>query len=206
MIVTTVDDASFASADALLPVVIRDVDTAAILTLAWANREALMRTLESKETWLYSRSRSELWNKGATSGNTQRVVRVLTDCDRDALIYEVHPRGPACHDGSTSCFADEGQDVLALGSLRRVIEQRERERPEGSYTTYLFDKGLDKILKKIGEEASEVIIAAKGDDVQRVIEEVSDLVYHLSVLLVERGIELEHVERELRLRAAGRSE
>lgn len=201
MIVERIEDAAFGSDEALLPVVIRDATAGTVLTLAWANQEALRRTLESRETWLWSRSRSRLWNKGAESGNRQHVVRVSTDCDRDALLYDVQPAGPACHTGESSCFDDNPADILSLRALRQVLEQRRAERPAESYSTYLFNSGLDKILKKVGEEATEVVVAAKNDDDERLVEEVADLVFHLSVLLVERGIPLESVGAELRRRS-----
>ena len=205
MIITSSDDVTFGDDAAVLPVIIKDVESGSVLTLAWANRAALDRTLESGETWLWSRSRAELWNKGATSGNRQQVLRVSSDCDRDALMYEVRPAGPACHTGAASCFGDHGHDVLGLRALRAVLQSRYEERPEGSYSTYLFNEGVDKILKKIGEEATEVVIAAKGDDKRRLIEEVADLVFHLSVLLVDRGIPPDEVDGEL-LQRAGRSQ
>lgn len=201
MIVSSSSDVQFGDDQALLPVIVKDGRSGAVLTLAWANREALERTLHSGETWLWSRSRAALWNKGATSGHRQRVLQVSTDCDGDALLYEVERSGPACHTGSESCFSDHGHDGIGLRSLRAVLEQRRDARPEGSYSTYLFDQGLDKILKKVGEEATEVIIAAKGDDHQRIVEEVADLMYHVSVMLVERSISIDALDDELRRRA-----
>ena len=196
----------------LIPVVVQDVRTRRVLTLAYMNAESLAKTLETNETWFWSRSRLCLWHKGETSGNTQRVVDVLLDCDRDALTMLVVPSGPACHTGSESCFHNEIQsagpleDVPVAGSsnfgevldnLYELIESRKRERPEGSYTTYLFDQGLDKILKKLGEESAETIIAAKNDDRDALVKESSDLLYHLVVLLVERGLSLREVRDEL---------
>ena len=196
----------------LIPAVVQDAGTRRVLTLAFMNAESLAKTLETNETWFWSRSRSTLWHKGETSGNTQRVVDVLLDCDSDALTVLVVPSGPACHTGAESCFHNEIQEAgpfeavavtgstnLAevLQSLYALIESRKRERPVGSYTTYLFDQGLDKILKKVGEESAETIIAAKNDDRTALVKESADLLYHLVVLLVERGVSLEEVGEEL---------
>jgi phosphoribosyl-ATP pyrophosphohydrolase/phosphoribosyl-AMP cyclohydrolase len=192
----------------LVPAVVQDARTREVLTLAYMNDESLRRTLEEGETWFWSRSRSELWHKGATSGNTQRVVDVRLDCDSDALVVLVEPRGPACHTGATSCFGGEARDVdedigVVLEELYRVVSDRRREMPEGSYTTYLFEKGLNKILKKVGEESAETIIAAKDGDNEALKAETADLLYHLVVLLVERGLSLEDVGRELARRRKG---
>jgi phosphoribosyl-AMP cyclohydrolase / phosphoribosyl-ATP pyrophosphohydrolase len=203
----------------LIPAVVQDAHTLEVLTLAFMNAESLRRTLSSDETWFWSRSRSRLWHKGETSGNVQRVLGVTADCDLDALRLLVEPAGPACHTGARSCFhhqlkaensetSDDARPTIqerrALGAtlegLYALIERRRRERPAGSYTTYLFDKGLDKILKKVGEEASETIIAAKNDASPPLVAEVSDLLYHLLVLMVERGITLEEVATELEAR------
>jgi phosphoribosyl-ATP pyrophosphohydrolase/phosphoribosyl-AMP cyclohydrolase len=196
----------------LVPVVVQDSNTRQVLTLAYMNAESLKRTIETNETWFWSRSRSSLWHKGETSGHTQRVVDILVDCDSDALIVLVKPNGPACHTGEQSCFhnalqeagsmhekiADKESDLgLVLNDLYALIESRKRDRPEGSYTTYLFDQGLDKILKKVGEESSETIIAAKNQDRGVLVEEASDLLYHLIVLMVERGLTLEQIRDEL---------
>ena len=190
----------------LIPAVVQDAVTREVLTLAYMNRESLARTLETKQTWFWSRSRNELWHKGETSGNTQEIVQVALDCDRDALIVLVKPAGPACHTGAVSCF-DTGTKPRALGplldQLYELIQSRERERPAGSYTTYLFEEGLDKILKKVGEESAETIIAAKNDDDARLTAEASDLVYHLLVLLVARGVSLADIARELASRRKG---
>jgi phosphoribosyl-AMP cyclohydrolase / phosphoribosyl-ATP pyrophosphohydrolase len=169
------------------------------------NAESLKRTLESNETWFWSRSRSRLWHKGETSGHTQRVVDLQVDCDGDALTVLVHPNGPSCHTGTTSCFDREMQaaekSVIDLGDvlarLFLLIESRKRERPEGSYSSYLFDQGLDKILKKVGEEAAETIIAAKNADREALVREAADLLYHLLVLMVQRELLLEDVALEL---------
>ncbi|MEJ7617340.1 MAG: bifunctional phosphoribosyl-AMP cyclohydrolase/phosphoribosyl-ATP diphosphatase HisIE [Pyrinomonadaceae bacterium] len=190
--------------DGLIPVVVQDAQTKAVLTLAYMNKESLARTLTEGETWFWSRSRQELWHKGATSGHTQRVVDVRQDCDADALVVLVEPRGPACHSGAISCFdrANDGDNRdsdlgAVLRDLYSIIETRRRELPEGSYTTYLFTQGLDKILKKVGEESAETIIAAKNGDARALAAETSDLIYHLLVLLVERGVSLEEISREL---------
>lgn len=194
----------------LVPAIIQDADTGDVLTLAYMNEESLRRTKETGETWFWSRSRNELWHKGATSGNTQSVVRVAIDCDEDAVLVSVRPNGPACHKGETSCFHTDIQqatDVASVGigkqldQLYEVIQSRKRERPKGSYTSYLFDEGLDKILKKVGEEAAETIIAAKNEARPQFVSEVADLIYHLLVLLVERGVELDDIRSELATRA-----
>jgi phosphoribosyl-ATP pyrophosphohydrolase/phosphoribosyl-AMP cyclohydrolase len=179
----------------LIPAIVRDARNGAVLTLAYMNAESLQKTIESGETWFWSRSRRELWHKGATSGNRQRVVHLAVDCDRDALVVTVVPAGPACHTGAESCFADV--PPLPLERLLRTLRSRFEERPEGSYSAYLFNEGRDKILKKIGEEATEVVIAAKGQGRERVVSELADLVYHLSVLMVDEGIEWRDVEEEL---------
>ena len=195
----------------LVPAVVQDARTREVLTLAYMNEESLRRTLAERETWLWSRSRAELWHKGATSGHTQRVVEVRLDCDADALVVLVEPRGPACHTGAVSCFAGAANDERAatgiggvLEELYAVVEARRRDMPEGSYTTYLFEKGLNKILKKVGEEAAETIIAAKDEDRDALTAETADLVYHLLVLLVERGLTLESLAAELARRRGGR--
>ena len=192
----------------LVPAVVQDARTREVLTLAYMNAESLARTLAEGETWFWSRSRAKLWHKGATSGNTQRVVSVRLDCDSDALVVLVEPRGPACHTGARSCFKDEGEGEPGEGigpvleRLYAVIEGRRREMPADSYTTYLFEKGLNKILKKVGEESAETIIAAKDGDAAALTSETADLVYHLLVMLVERGVKLEAVGAELASRAA----
>lgn len=183
----------------LIPAIVQDARTREVLTLAYMNRESLARTIETRQTWFWSRSRNELWHKGETSGNTQEVVDLVADCDSDAIVVLVNPAGPACHTGARSCFdlpqTEEFGGVLV--QLYELIESRKRERPEGSYTTYLFDKGIDKILKKVGEESAETIIAAKNDDTKPLVAEVSDLIYHLLVLLVERGVSLDEIREEL---------
>lgn len=196
----------------LVPAIIQDADTKEVLTLAYMNEESLKKTIESGETWFYSRSRQELWHKGATSGNAQTVASINYDCDQDALLVQVYPKGPACHTGAVSCFSErvvEGKANLAdyqiLQSLEKVILEREKERPEGAYTTYLFEKGVDKILKKVGEEAAEVIIAAKNRDHEELRWEAADLLYHLQVLLVEQGLPFKEVLRTLEERHKDRS-
>jgi phosphoribosyl-ATP pyrophosphohydrolase/phosphoribosyl-AMP cyclohydrolase len=187
-------------ADGLIPAVVQDARTREVLTVAYMNREALQLTLERGETYFWSRSRRQLWHKGETSGNSQKVMEVSLDCDQDALLVEVEPRGPACHTGSYSCFGAEPEIEGVLQELYAVIEQRKEQRPEGSYTTYLFNSGLDKILKKVGEEATETIVAAKNADSTRLVSETGDLIYHLLVLLAEKGITLDEIFRELRTR------
>jgi phosphoribosyl-ATP pyrophosphohydrolase/phosphoribosyl-AMP cyclohydrolase len=187
----------------LIPAIVQDASTREVLTLAYMNRESLQRTIETGETWFWSRSRNELWHKGATSGNTQQVVDLVADCDGDSLVVLVKPAGPACHTGARSCFAfaDAVEDLGGLlAQLYALVESRERERPDGSYTTYLFEQGIDKILKKVGEESAETIIAAKNDDPKPLVAEVSDLIYHLVVLLVARGVSLDRIRDELVLR------
>jgi phosphoribosyl-ATP pyrophosphohydrolase/phosphoribosyl-AMP cyclohydrolase len=195
----------------LVPVIAQDANTGTVLTLAYANHEAVQRTLESGEAHYYSRSREELWRKGATSGDTQRVVEVMVDCDGDALLYRIEPRGPACHTGEESCFftnmsgegvgvstADGGEADLGamVERLAATIAQRHREMPEGSYTARLLAGGTEIVAQKVGEEAVEVVVAALRDE--RLAEEAADLVYHLLVLLEERGIGIGEVARVLR--------
>lgn len=208
----------------LLPAVVQDARSLEVLMFAYMNPESLRLSLESGQTWFWSRSRSELWHKGGTSGNTQAIASIHYDCDSDTLLVKVVPEGPACHTGENTCFyreiplshsavvaqatepvhnaaglADEGRFAV-LGELERIIAERELERPEGAYTTYLFDKGVDKILKKVGEEASETIIAAKNKDNAELRLEVSDLIYHLLVLLQERKLPLDEIMDELSAR------
>jgi phosphoribosyl-ATP pyrophosphohydrolase/phosphoribosyl-AMP cyclohydrolase len=182
-------------ANGLIPSIVRDAKSGAILTLAYMNEASLAKTRESGETWFWSRSRNELWHKGATSGNTQRVVHIAEDCDGDALVVTVEPNGPACHTGAFSCFAEVPQ--LPLDRLMSVLRDRHETRPEKSYSAYLFNEGRDKILKKIGEEATEVVIAAKGQGRERLTSEIADLVYHLSVLMVDEGMGWADVYEEL---------
>ena len=186
------------SPDGLIPAVVQDARTREVLTVAYMNKEALQLTLERRETYLWSRSRQQLWHKGETSGNSQKVTKVSLDCDNDAVLVEVEPLGPACHTGAYSCFGVEPELEGVLQELYAVVEERKEKRPEGSYTTYLFNSGLDKILKKVGEEATETIVAAKNEDPARLVSETSDLVYHLLVMLVERGVSLDEVLKELK--------
>jgi phosphoribosyl-ATP pyrophosphohydrolase/phosphoribosyl-AMP cyclohydrolase len=193
------DNAKF-GADGLIPAVVQDAHTREVLTVAYMNREALQLTLDRNETYFWSRSRQQLWHKGETSGHFQKVLRVSLDCDQDAVLVEVEPRGPACHTGAYSCFGVEPDLEGVLQELYAVIERRKEERPDGSYTTYLFNSGLDKILKKVGEEATETIVAAKNPEATRLISETGDLIYHLLVLLVERGVTLDEIRQELKER------
>jgi phosphoribosyl-ATP pyrophosphohydrolase/phosphoribosyl-AMP cyclohydrolase len=227
----------------LIPAIVQDAETREVLMLAWMNEESLRLTIETGETWFWSRSRQELWHKGATSGHTQRVVSLWFDCDSDSIIALVNPAGPACHTGARSCFfnsangeirTEEIAEVsvtttliaapaspriespganlsvvdmpamelgILLQDLFRLIQQRQETRPENSYTTYLFNKGLDKILKKVGEEAAETIIAAKNESNRELAGEITDLLYHLLVLMVERGVSLRDIMYELSKRA-----
>ncbi|GKU83324.1 bifunctional phosphoribosyl-AMP cyclohydrolase/phosphoribosyl-ATP diphosphatase HisIE [Niallia sp. NCCP-28] len=185
----------------LIPAIVQDAATKEVLTLAYMNKESLGKSIETGETWFFSRSRQELWHKGATSGNTQKIAEIKFDCDSDALVVLVNPKGAACHNGTTSCFAEsfyqnseasnadfDSAPYKILYNLEQVIKEREANRPEGAYTTYLFEKGVDKILKKVGEEASEVIIAAKNRDAEELKWESADLLYHLLVLLREQEL------------------
>ena len=186
----------------LIPAIVVNAKTKKVLTLAYMNEESLKITMEKGLTCFWSRSRQELWLKGETSGNYQHVVSVTADCDHDALVVLVEPDGPACHLGTESCFmntvweSDEFHE-FSLEILSELIEGRKKEKKEGSYTTYLFEKGLDKILKKIGEESTEVIIAGKAQDKRDTIYEIADLVYHVLVLMIEAGISLEDIHDEL---------
>jgi phosphoribosyl-AMP cyclohydrolase / phosphoribosyl-ATP pyrophosphohydrolase len=193
-------------ADGVIPAIVQDAQTREVLTVAYMNREALQYTIERNETYFWSRSRQRLWHKGETSGNLQKVVKVSLDCDDDAILVEVEPRGPACHTGAYSCFGVEPRMEGVLRELYGVIEQRKEQRPEGSYTTYLFNSGLDKILKKVGEEATETIVAAKNAESKQLIAETSDLIYHLLVLLVERGITFDEISQELKTRRNAKSD
>jgi phosphoribosyl-AMP cyclohydrolase / phosphoribosyl-ATP pyrophosphohydrolase len=192
-------------ANGLIPAVIQDASTREVLTVAYMNEESIGKSLETRETWFYSRSRQELWHKGGTSGNTQKIVEIKYDCDGDALVVLVEPAGPACHTGAVSCFSESLlmnevsagaaslNDFAVVLELEKTIRERERDMPEGAYTTYLFDKGVDKILKKVGEEAAEVIIAAKNRDAEELKWEAADLLYHLMVLLQEQKLPLKNV-------------
>ena len=186
----------------LIPAIIVDSITKKVLTLAYMNKESLTVSMEKELTCFWSRSRNELWLKGETSRNYQHIVSITADCDKDALVVVVEPDGPACHLGTTSCFenpvfqSDERHEFSYQG-LMELIEGRKTEKKEGSYTTYLFEKGLDKILKKVGEECTEVIIAAKDDDRKETIYEVADLAYHVMVMMIQMGISLEDIHKEL---------
>ncbi|MBM7645001.1 phosphoribosyl-ATP pyrophosphohydrolase/phosphoribosyl-AMP cyclohydrolase [Scopulibacillus daqui] len=199
----TIDELNF-DEKGLIPAIVQDVQSKEILMLAYMNQESLNRSLKTGETWFYSRSRQELWNKGATSGNKQQIADICFDCDKDALIVKVIPEGPACHNGSYSCFSqslikDSGKPEASpsrfqiINELEETIARREAEMPEGAYTTYLFEKGLDKILKKVGEEAAEVIIAAKNRSSEELEWEAADLLYHLLVLLREQNVGLDDI-------------
>ena len=186
----------------LIPAIVVDSVTKRVLTLAYMNKESLKISMEKELTCFWSRSRKELWLKGETSGNYQHIVSITADCDKDALVVVVEPDGPACHLGTDSCFenpvfqSDERHEFSYQG-LMNLIEGRKSEKKEGSYTTYLFEKGLDKILKKVGEECTEVIIAAKDNDHKETIYEIADLAYHVMVLMIEAGISLEDIHKEL---------
>jgi phosphoribosyl-ATP pyrophosphohydrolase/phosphoribosyl-AMP cyclohydrolase len=191
-------------ADGLIPAVVQDAATGRVLTQAWMNRESLERTLERGETWFWSRSRRELWRKGATSGNTQAVRAVLLDCDGDSLVVLVDPAGPACHTGAETCFGTAltagavPEPFAALADLERTVAARaEAADPESSYTARLLAKGIDTVCKKVGEEATEVVLAAKGDEHGQVVYESADLLYHLAVLWRAAGVSLDEVAAEL---------
>ncbi len=186
----------------LIPAIVVDAKTKQVLTLAYMNKESLQISMEKGLTCFYSRSRQCLWLKGETSGNYQHIVSITADCDKDALTVMVEPDGPACHLGTTSCFENplwESEELheFSLQGLMKLIEGRKIEKKEGSYTTYLFEKGLDKILKKVGEECTEVIIGAKNNDKKETIYEIADLTYHVMVLMIEMGISLEDIHNEL---------
>lgn len=189
-------------ANGLIPAIVVDASTKKVLTLAYMSKESLEITLQKKLTCFYSRSRKELWLKGETSGNYQHVVSITADCDKDALLVLVSPDGPACHTGEESCFfnpvyEDDSQNNFSYEGLMELIKGRKTNPKDGSYTTYLFNKGLDKILKKVGEESTEVIIAAKANDKKETIYEIADLAYHVMVLMTEAGISLKDIESEL---------
>lgn len=186
----------------LIPAIVVDAKTKKVLTLAYMNRESLEISLEKELTCFWSRSRSELWLKGETSGNYQHIVSITADCDNDALVVMVEPDGPACHTGSYSCFTkpvfqSEERSEFSYEGLMELIRGRKTNPQDGSYTTYLFNKGLDKILKKVGEESTEVIIAAKAEDKRETVYEIADLAYHIMVLMVETGISLDDIRDEL---------
>lgn len=186
----------------LIPAVVQDFYTGEVLTVAYMNKESLKITLEEKMTCFYSRSRKKLWRKGETSGNKQHIVSIIADCDRDALVVKVIKDGPACHLGTESCFneflyGDKSKQPFSLEQLYSLLAERNRLRPEGSYTTYLFEKGKEKILKKVGEECTEVIIGAMKDSKEETIYEISDLCYHVLVLMNEMNISIDDIKKEL---------
>lgn len=186
----------------LIPAIVVDSVTKEVLTLAYMNKESLAISLEKACTCFWSRSRKQLWLKGETSGNYQHIVSITADCDKDALVVKVEKDGPACHTGAESCFyntlyINEEKSEFSLRGLYDLLMQRKTERPQGSYTTYLFDKGLDKILKKVGEECTEVIIAGKAQDKKETVYEIADLAYHLLVLMAQSGITVDEVQAEL---------
>ncbi len=196
-----IDELKF-DANGLIPAIVVDSLSKKVLTLAYMNRESLQISMEKGLTCFYSRSRQELWLKGETSGNYQHIVSITADCDKDALVISVEKDGPACHTGTESCFTapvylSETLPDFSMDGLYELLQGRKADLPEGSYTTYLFQKGIDKILKKIGEESTEVIIAAKADDKKETIYEIADLAYHIMVMMVEMGISMEDVRREL---------
>ena len=188
--------------DGLIPAVVTDYYTKKVLTVAYMNRESIDISIKEGKTCFYSRSRKTLWRKGETSGNFQHIVSIIADCDRDALVVEVVKDGPACHLGTDSCFNDyvyksNSIDEFSVERLYKLLEGRKKDMPQGSYTTYLFEQGIDKILKKVGEECTEVIVAGKGGDRAETIFEIADLMYHVLVLMVETGIEPKDVIDEL---------
>jgi len=205
--------------DGLIPAVVVDAESGAVLMLAYMNEESLRISIDEGKTCFWSRSRKELWRKGETSGNVQHIVSIKADCDKDALVVSVNKSGPACHTGADSCFfeniynadTDDIKDSAAptkpfsLNTLHDIVEDRKVNKKPGSYTTYLFEKGIDKILKKLGEESTEVIIAAKSDDKKETIYEIADLTYHALVLMTEMGITPEDVRRELASRHGAES-
>ena len=185
----------------LIPAVVVDADSGAVLTLAYMNAESLRISIDEGRTCFWSRSRKKLWRKGETSGNVQHILGIKTDCDRDALTITVRKDGPACHTGTDSCFSEivhgDCSEPFSLDVLHRIIQDRKENRKEGSYTTYLFDKGVDKILKKLGEESTEVIIAGKAGDKAETIYEIADLTYHTMVLMTQMGITPDDIKKEL---------
>ncbi|WP_077604451.1 bifunctional phosphoribosyl-AMP cyclohydrolase/phosphoribosyl-ATP diphosphatase HisIE [Oceanobacillus sojae] len=186
----------------LVPAIVQDYTTGEVLTLAYMNEVSLVKTLETGETWFYSRSRKELWNKGETSGNKQLVKRIKVDCDQDALVVQVQPLGPACHKGTITCFENtllENEKPLfsMIHELTGKIKDRKENPQEGAYTTYLFNKGLDKILKKIGEESTEVVIGAKNNDKEELTNELADLLYHSLVLMENQGVTAKDIKQIL---------
>lgn len=197
----SIDDLKF-DAQGLIPAIVTDAQSGKVLTLAYMNRESLTISMEEGRTCFWSRSRQKLWRKGESSGNIQYIVEITADCDRDALVVRVNKTGPACHLNTDSCFNDplyigQSAEPFSVKGLYRLLEGRKADLPEGSYTTYLFQKGLDKILKKVGEECTEVIIAGKANDKAETIYEIADLMYHVMVLMVEMGISVDDIMEEL---------
>lgn len=186
----------------LIPAIVVDATSKKVLTLAYMNKESLEISIKEQKTCFFSRSRQELWRKGETSGNYQRIVSITADCDNDALVVLVNKEGPACHLGTDSCFNNtifesEENRAFSMDGLYDLLVGRKNDKPEGSYTTYLFEKGIDKILKKVGEECTEVIIAGKADDKAETVYEIADLAYHIMVLMVEMGISVDDIKKEL---------
>lgn len=187
-------------ANGLIPAIVQDHYTGKVLMLAYMNAESLEITINEGKTCFWSRSRQQLWRKGETSGNFQRVVSIRTDCDKDTLLIDVIKEGPACHTGSETCFFNEiaeGEEAFSYEGLYEMLVGRKINKKEGSYTTYLFEKGIDKILKKVGEECTEVIIGAKGGDKAETVYEIADLIYHVTVMMIEMGISIDEVTAEL---------
>ncbi len=196
-----IDELKFDS-NGLIPAIVVDAHSKKVLTLAYMNKESLAISMEKELSCFYSRSRQELWLKGETSGNYQHIVSITADCDKDALVVLVEKEGPACHLGTDSCFSNtlfesDSRHAFSSDALYNLLLGRKENMPEGSYTTYLFQKGIDKILKKVGEETTEVIIAAKADDKAETVYEIADLAYHVMVMMVEMGITMEDVKKEL---------
>lgn len=195
-----IDELKFDS-NGLIPAIVTDAETKEVLTLAYMNRESLEISLKEKRTCFWSRSRQKLWRKGETSGNVQHIVSITADCDKDALVVLVNKEGPACHTGNQTCFFNklyEGENApFTYEGLMELIKGRKTDPKDGSYTTYLFNKGIDKILKKVGEESTEVIIAGKADDKKETIYEIADLAYHIMVLMTEMGISIDDITKEL---------
>lgn len=186
----------------LIPAIVVDATSKKVLTLAYMNKESLEISIKEQKTCFFSRSRQELWRKGETSGNFQHIVKITADCDNDALVVLVNKDGPACHTGTDSCFTkpvfeSEDNHAFSMDALYELLLGRKIDKPEGSYTTYLFEKGIDKILKKVGEECTEVIIAGKADDKAETIYEIADLAYHVMVMMVEMGISVDDIKKEL---------
>ena len=196
-------NADFSKNNGLLSVILQDYKTKQVLMNGFMNEEALQKTKEEQVVWFYSRSKERLWKKGETSGNVQEVVSMQLDCDQDALLIQVNPQGPTCHTGTNSCFGD---DYFSIQKLERTVQEKISQPEEGSYTKYLVEEGIDKILKKCGEEMTEVIIAAKNKDKNELINETSDLLYHLLVMLNNEGVSLSEVEDKLNLRHGKKQE